>query len=232
MLAAVALFCLHGLASLGVLGLLVLLAAARAGLGLRFFVLGLGPLLPVLGVTFGYHAFYGRWELGAAFCLRMVDLFWLTSLISLTTSPLAMSDGLERLLGWGRWVGLPVGELALVFSIALRFVPTLALEADRIAKAQLARGARLDRGNPFVRARAWASVLVPLFVRAFRYADELAVAMEARGYRPGAPRSRLRSLRTGWLDLFTVLGVGLLLAGVVALEGNAWQYAFRGGAGL
>lgn len=217
MLTAVALFLLEQSASLVVLGLSLLLAASRAGVGVRFFLLGLGPLFPILALTLAYHSWLGDPLRGAVFCLRMADLLLVTSLYSLTTSPIAMTDGLENLLSPFARVGLPAHELALVFSIALRFVPTLALEAERIAKAQMARGAPLDRGGPLTRARAFTSVLVPLFVRAFRYADELAVAMEARGYRPGARRTRLRQLRPGWVDLGTVLLTGAALWGLLAL---------------
>ncbi len=217
MLTAVALFLLEQPASLVVLGLSLLLAAARAGVGVRFFMLGLGPLTPILVITLAYHTWLGDPLRGAVFCLRMADLLLVTSLYSLTTSPIAMTDGLESLLSPFAKVGLPAHELALVFSIALRFVPTLALEAERIARAQMARGAPLDRGGPLTRARAFTSVLVPLFVRAFRYADELAVAMEARGYRPGAQRTRLRQLRPGWADLAAVVVTGLALGGLLEL---------------
>ena len=217
-LAGVALFWLAAPGSLVVLGLILLLSASRARVGLRFFLNGLGPLVPILLVTLAYHAWHGHSVQGGVYCLRMVDLFLLTSLVSLTTSPLAMSDGLERLMAPLAWLRLPVGELALVFSIALRFVPTLALEADRIGKAQLARGARLDRGNPIQRAQAYSSVLVPLFVRAFRYADELAVAMEARGYRPGGARTRLRQLRLSGWDVLGLVAASGLLAGLAILE--------------
>lgn len=204
-------------ASLVLLGLVLLLLASRAHVGVRFFLLGLGPLAPILLVTLGYHWWLGDPQRGAVFCLRMVDLLLVTSLYSLTTSPIAMADGLESLLSPFARLGLPAHELALVFSIALRFVPTLALEAERIAKAQMARGAPLDRGGPFTRARAFTSVLVPLFVRAFRYADELAIAMEARGYRPGASRTRLRQLRPGWADLGAVVVTGAALWALTAL---------------
>jgi len=216
-LTAVALFLLAQPGSLVLLALVLLLMAARAGVGVRFFILGLGPLAPILLVTLAYHWWLGDPLRGAVFCLRMMDLLLVTSLYSLTTSPIAMCDGLESLLSPLARVGLPAHELALVFSIALRFVPTLALEAERIAKAQMARGAPLDHGGPFTRARAFTSVLVPLFVRAFRYADELAVAMEARGYRPGAGRTRLRQLKPGWADLGMVVATGVALWGLLAL---------------
>ena len=155
---------------------------------------------------------------GGGMALRLFLLVLATSLLSLTTSPILLTDAVEKLLSpFGR-LGVPSHELAMVSTIALRFVPTLALETERIMKAQAARGARLDRGNPLVRARALVPVLVPLFVSAFRHAEDLAVAMEARCYRGGEGRTRLRELRLRPADFWATAAGLTFLFGLVALD--------------
>lgn len=132
-------------------------------------------------------------ELAVFVGVRLVLLISVTSLLTLTTSPIALTDGLERLMRPFRAIGWPAAEVALMMTIALRFVPTLLEEAERIIKAQEARGAQFAQGNIAARVKALVPVLVPLFVAAFRRADDLAVAMEARGYR-GGHRTRMREL--------------------------------------
>lgn len=126
---------------------------------------------------------------------RLIGLVIVTSLLTYTTSPVELTDGLERLLRPFRRIGVPAHELAMMMTIALRFIPTLLQETEKIMKAQMARGAEFDRGGILRRARAMVPILVPLFVSAFRRADELALAMEARCYRGGEGRTRLRQLR-------------------------------------
>jgi len=128
---------------------------------------------------------------GAFFAIRIVLLVLGTSLVTLTTSPVALTDALSSLMRPLGVVRFPVDDVAMMLSIALRFVPTTAEEAEKIVVAQTARGARFDVGGPVRRARAWVPVLVPLFVRLFRRADDLAVAMESRCY-TGRGRTRLR----------------------------------------
>lgn len=140
---------------------------------------------------------------GAFFGARILLLVMGTSLITLTTSPVALTDALTLLLGPLRYLRAPVDDIAMMLSIALRFMPTTAEEAERIVVAQTARGARFDRGGLVSRARAWVPVLVPLFVNLFRRADDLAVAMESRCYR-GQGRTRLREPEmrpSDWLAL-------------------------------
>lgn len=147
------------------------------------------------------------------FTLRLAAVVTAASLLTLTTSPLELTDGIERLLGPFRRIGLPAHELAMMISIALRFIPVLAEEAERLQKAQMARGAEFG-GHPIARARKLVPLLVPLFLSAFARADRLAVAMEARGYRGGEGRTRFRDLRFGRLDAGAALcclgGVGLM----------------------
>lgn len=145
---------------------------------------------------------------GVYFSGRIVLLVAGTSLLTLTTSPVELTDGLERIMRPLGVVGVPVGELAMMLTIALRFIPTTAEEAEKIVVAQAARGARFDRGGPVTRARAYLPVLVPLFVSLFRRADELATAMEARCYHGGPHRTRLRVSVLSAADWGTMLVVG------------------------
>lgn len=154
---------------------------------------------------------------GVFFALRIVLLVVGTSLLTLTTSPVELTDALERLMAPLAPLRVPVGELAMMLTIALRFIPTTAEEAEKIIVAQSARGARFGEGGPIARAKAYVPVLVPLFVNLFRRADELATAMEARCYRGGRNRTRLHdsTLRaTDWIVI--VAGVGaMIFAGMV-----------------
>ncbi|MGE5483009.1 MAG: energy-coupling factor transporter transmembrane component T family protein [Bacteroidota bacterium] len=131
---------------------------------------------------------------------RLLLLIAGASILTLTTSPLALSDGIEALLWPLRRIGVPAHELAMMMGIALRFIPTLLEEAERIMKAQKARGADFESGNLWQRVRSLVPILVPLFVSAFRRADELAVAMEARAYRGGEGRTHLRELHFQPID--------------------------------
>ena len=127
--------------------------------------------------------------------LRITLLIMGTFLLTYTTSPIRLTDGLESLLGPLKKIKVPVHELAMMMSIALRFIPTLIEETDKIMSAQKARGAQLDTGKMTDRVRALVPVLIPLFISAFRRADELAMAMECRCYRGGTGRTRLKVLR-------------------------------------
>jgi energy-coupling factor transport system permease protein len=126
-------------------------------------------------------------------------------MLTLTTSPLALTDGLERMLSPLKLFHFPVHELAMMMTIALRFIPTLMEETERIQKAQMARGADFESGNLIARAKAMIPILVPLFVSAFRRADELAIAMESRCYHGGEGRTRMTQLHFQIGDLIAVL---------------------------
>lgn len=199
-------------------------AAAVAGVALlgrvplRLLLRGLRPVLFLLVLTVVLHALMSGREghvlaalgplvvtdegllLGLRMGLRLALLILVSSLLTLTTSPIELTDGLERLLGPANRIGVPVHDLAMMMTIALRFIPTLMEEADRIIKAQTARGADFQQGGPLQRVRSLVPVLVPLFVSAFRRADDLALAMEARGYRGGEGRTRFKQLRLGPRD--------------------------------
>lgn len=150
--------------------------------------------------------------------LRLILLVAGTSLLTLTTSPIALTDGLERLLKPLARIRFPAHELAMMMTIALRFIPTLLEETDRIRKAQMARGADFESGGLIARVRAMVPILVPLFVSAFRRADELAMAMESRCYHGGEGRTRMRELRLARRDLYAAGTVALFLAAVPVLQ--------------
>lgn len=150
--------------------------------------------------------------------LRLVLLVAGTSILTLTTSPIALTDGLEKLMSPLRKLRFPAHELAMMMTIALRFIPTLLEETDRIQKAQMARGADFESGNLFQRAKSMIPILVPLFVSAFRRADELAMAMESRCYHGGEGRTRMRELHFHAGDLFATLLLFAVLSGIALLE--------------
>ncbi len=137
--------------------------------------------------------------------IRIVLLVTGASMLTLTTSPIKLTDGIERLMNPLRVFRFPAHELAMMMTIALRFIPTLIEESDKIMKAQLSRGADLESGNLFTRIKSMIPILIPLFVSSFRKADELATAMESRCYHGGDGRTRLHSLKFGKQDLFAGL---------------------------
>ena len=150
--------------------------------------------------------------------LRIVMLIMGTFLLTYTTSPIRLTDGLEDLLGPLKKLGVPVHELAMMMSIALRFIPTLIEETDKIMSAQRARGADFESGNLLQRAKALIPLLVPLFVSAFRRADELATAMECRCYHGGEGRTKLLVLRYAARDYLTLAFYAALCAAMIALK--------------
>ena len=213
----------------------VLAVCKSTGIGLKFIVRGLKPILYIVVLTFVLNLFFQAegtilWQWGFMkvteeglrraiyMALRLVLLVISSQLLTLTTSPIALTDGLEALMSPLKKVHFPAHEIAMMMSIALRFIPTLMEEADKIMKAQQARGADFESGNLLARAKAMIPLLVPLFVSAFRRADELAMAMEARCYRGGEGRTRLKQLKYTRLDLWAFLAVAALFAAVIALN--------------
>ena len=150
--------------------------------------------------------------------LRLLLLVAGTSLLTLTTSPIALTDGIERLLKPLSVFKFPAHELAMMMTIALRFIPTLMEEVERIQKAQMARGADFTSGNLIARAKSMIPILVPLFVSAFRRADELAMAMESRCYHGGEGRTRMRELHLHPADGVALLLMAVLMAVTVVLS--------------
>lgn len=146
--------------------------------------------------------------------IRIVALIMGSSLLTYTTSPITLTDAIERLLSPLKRIKLPVHELAMMMTIALRFIPTLIEETDKIMSAQKARGADMESGSLLQRAKALTPILIPLFVSAFRRAEELAVAMECRCYQGGDGRTRLRQLHSGGGDYFA-LGLSIMFLNIV-----------------
>ncbi len=155
----------------------------------------------------------------AGFIIARITLVVLgASLLTLTTSPVEIADGIESLLYPLKWIKFPVHEFALIMSIALRFIPTLLEETDRIIKAQKARGSDFENGNIFKRAKALIPVLIPLLISSFRRADELADAMDARCYSGSKNRTKYKKMTLTWRDLIGTLVVGGLITGIVFLN--------------
>ena len=157
-------------------------------------------------------------ERAVSMVLRVMLLVSGTFMLTYTTSPLAITDGLERLLSPLNKLHVPVYELSLMMCIALRFIPTLIEETDRIMSAQKARGADLETGSLPERAKALLPLLIPLFISAFRRADELALAMECRCYNGGQGRTRMKQLHMGWQDAAAFGLAALLVAGILILR--------------
>ena len=187
---------------------------------------GLKPMLFIIVLTALLNVFYTEgtpvkegwiitWEgieRAVQMILRIVLLISGTFLLTYTTSPIALTDGLELLLNPLKKIRLPVHEMTIMMSMALRFIPTLIEETDKIMSAQKARGADFETGGLIDRARALMPVLVPLFVSAFRRADELAVAMESRCYHGGEGRTRMKQLKMETRDFIALLIWALILA--------------------
>ncbi len=155
----------------------------------------------------------------AGFIIARITLVVLgASLLTLTTSPVEIADGIESLMYPLKWIKFPVHEFALIMSIALRFIPTLLEETDRIIKAQKARGAEFESGNIFKKAKALVPVLIPLLICSFRRADELADAMDARCYSGSKNRTKFKKMRFTWRDLVGTLVMAGLIFGIIQLN--------------
>lgn len=150
--------------------------------------------------------------------LRIIALIVGMSLLTYTTSPIMLTDAIERLLSPLKKIHFPVHELSMMMTIALRFIPTLVEETDKIMSAQKARGAEMDSGNLFKKAKSLVPILIPLFVSAFKRANELATAMECRCYHGGEGRTRMKQLKTAPRDYIAIMIMLALLAGVIVLN--------------
>lgn len=160
----------------------------------------------------------------AAFmAIRLVLLVIGTSLLTLTTSPIELTDGIEKLLNPLKKIGVPAHELAMMMTIALRFIPTLIEETDKIMKAQMARGADFESGNILNRAKNLVPLLVPLFINAFRRADDLATAMESRCYRGGDSRTKMNELKLRTSDISILVGNLLFFAFIIGSRYILWE---------
>lgn len=233
----VGIFLVHSLWGYALALVFVYFMARLSHVPFKMLMRGLRPLRFILVLTFVLNLFFSgegtilwQWSFititheglsrAVHYCLRLLFLVIGTSLLTLTTSPVSLSDGLELLLSPLKVIHFPAHELAMMMTIALRFIPTLLEEADKIMKAQMARGADFESGNLLARAKAMVPLLVPLFVSAFRRAGDLAMAMESRCYRGGEGRTRLRVLKLTRADLYASL-VMAAFVGLIVIEGLA-----------
>lgn len=222
-------FLANNLWTYAVLGVFTVGIIALSNIPFRFLIGGLKPVFLLIIFTFVLHIFFtkegeslfqfGWLEIykggliqGLFISLRFTFLILVTSLLTLTTTPISITDGMEELFNPLKKWKVPVHELALMMSISLRFIPTLMEETDKIMKAQMARGVEFSSGPIKERIKAVVPLLVPLFVSAFKRAEELATAMEARGYQGGEGRTKYRKLSWGVAD-------SLLLVTLVILTG-------------
>ena len=207
---------------------------ALSRIPLKVILRGLKPLWIIIALTAVLNMFFtpGRelvsfWKITITYeglvravfmVLRITMLIAGTFLLTYTTSPIALTDAMEILFGPLKKLKVPVHEMSMMMSMALRFIPTLIEETDKIMSAQKARGADFETGNIFQRAKALVPILVPLFISAFRRADELATAMECRCYHGGEGRTALRVLRYKAADYAVLAGFVVLTAGIIVLK--------------
>ena len=212
-----------------------IIAVALSRIKPKMFVKSIKPIMPFLVITalinlllIGTGDIVWQWKFlkitdvgintSVFMILRIILLITGTSILTYTTSPITLTDAIERLLSPLKKLKFPVHELAMMMSIALRFIPTLIEETDKIMSAQKARGAEIDSGSFMTRARNLVSILVPLFISSFRRADELATAMECRCYNGGAGRTRLRQLRSSARDYIALAVTIVFLAAAIILS--------------
>lgn len=203
---------------------------------IKYIIKGLKPVLFLIVLTLLLHVFWTKqgevlwsfWKLnvysggieqGVFVSLRFLLLVSMTTLLTLTTSPISVTDGIEVLLGPLNRVKVPVHEIALMLSISLRFIPTLLEETDKIMKAQISRGVEFTSGPIKSRVKSFVPLLIPLFVSAFKRAEDLAIAMEARGYRGGEGRTKYRLLQMGMNDLIVLGAITMYTAIMIYLRG-------------
>ena len=230
----VALFLAKSYCSYALMALILVSLSALAHIRAKTLLSGLKPLIFIVIFTGVVNLFYGSGEplvqwgflkitangirTAVFMVLRIMLLVCGTFLLTYTTSPLQLTDGLEKLLSPLKVIRFPVHEIAMMMSIALRFIPTLIEETDTIMSAQKARGASFDTGKLTERAKALIPLLVPLFVSAFRRADELATAMECRCYHAGIGRTRMKELRFAARDAVALVLCALVIAAVCVLR--------------
>lgn len=232
----VVIFLARGVTAYALVLLLTVWLIAISKIPIRTILKSMKPLLFILIFTAAINIFWNKgehvlvsfWKItiytegvirAAAMAFRILFLMTGTSVILMyTTSPIALTDAIERLLSPLRVIKVPVHEFAMMMTIALRFIPTLLEETDKIMSAQKARGANFESGNLIARAKALLPVLIPLFISSFRRADELATAMECRCYRGGDGRTRMTTLHLAARDFLALFGMGAIIAGAVLLN--------------
>ncbi len=223
----VVVFLANNTVTYALLGLYTFLAIYSSNIPIKFILGGFKILLWLIFFTFFLHIFFTRGgevilqigqfkvyeyglQQGIFISLRFFFLILMTGLLTLTTTPIEITDGMESLLNPFKKIRFPVHEFALMMSIALRFIPTLMDETDKIMKAQIARGVDFSRGSLKERAQNFIPLLIPLFINAFKRAEDLAIAMEARGYRGGEGRTKYRVLKWEIRDTMALLSLFVL----------------------
>ncbi|GAV23852.1 energy-coupling factor transporter transmembrane component T family protein [Carboxydothermus pertinax] len=232
LVAVILVFLLDKLIPLGILVAVIIALTFVAGIKPKMFWQALRPIVFILIFALILQLFFTPGEKVAAIgplaitreglinsgvvFLRLIAMLLSAYLLTATTSPSELTYGLEKLLKPFGKIGVPYGEIALMLTIALRFIPTLTAEAERLIKVQESRGVDFNARGLANKARIMLPLIVPLFINAFKRADELAVAMEARGYRIGAPRGKLKPLRYSRIDYFILL-TDILLAAILLI---------------
>ncbi len=230
----VVLFICKNFWSIGLLLVFCALSYILAGIPIKMILKSLKPVVPIILLTSILNIFlvdgdplFTIWKAtvtvqgiryAIVISIRIVILIACSSLMTYTTSPIELTNALETLLKPLSKIHFPVHELSMMMSIALRFIPTIISETDRIMSAQKSRGADLDSGNFFQRIKALLPILVPLFVSAFNRADELALAMECRCYNGGEGRTRLKQLKFKIIDLVGTVIIAVLAVAVIVLN--------------
>ncbi|WP_028991957.1 energy-coupling factor transporter transmembrane component T family protein [Thermoanaerobacter thermocopriae] len=235
----VAIFFINKLSGYLFAGFYLYLIIAISKIPFNYILKGLRPIIIILLLTVSLNMFFtpggtilytlGPLEittnglrLAIFMGLRLIFLIIGTSLLTLTTSPISLTDGIEHILKPFSRIGVPAHELAMMMTIALRFIPTLIEEAEKIMKAQIARGADFESGNIVKRAKGLVPLLVPLFISAFRRADELAIAMESRCYKGGQNRTRMKQLKIQQRD-YEALVVTLTMV-LLIIWNRSWTW--------
>lgn len=236
----VALFLIHNPVSYVLFTIFTVTAILVSRVPIGFIVRGLKPMMFIIVFTAVINLFMtpgeivywsfpitANWKIqitqegivsAVLMLFRLLYLMIGTSLLTLTTSPLMLTDGIENLLKPFSKIGVPSHEIAMMMTIAIRFIPTLTEETDKIIKAQMARGADFESGNIVKRAKAMLPLLVPLFVSAFRRADELSVAMESRCYHGGHNRTRMKQMKVTRLDAYGSVIMGVFCVMLLLIE--------------
>lgn len=229
-----ALFSVNNARGFGLVAGFIVFVLLLSRVPLKFYLKGLKPLVIIVIFTalmqmlltpgeiiWSWSVFKITWEgvrLAFFMCSRLIFLVLITSVLTLTTTPIALTDAIETLLNPLKPIGVPAHELAMMMTIALRFIPTLIEETEKIIKAQTARGADFESGNLLNRAKALLPILVPLFLSAFKRADELAIAMEARCYHGGEGRTRLHELMYTRKDVTVLVFLVLFTVLIIAMR--------------
>ena len=219
----VSLFCVKNFSGFLIAAVFLTLCIWLSKVPVKFIFRGLKAIIILIIFTAAINIIAASVRTAAFMAIRLILLILGSSLLTLTTKPITLTDGLERLFSPLSKIGLPTHELAMMISIALRFIPTLMDETDKIMKAQSARGANFETGKLKDRAKALIPLLVPLFVSAFRIASDLAMAMEARCYHGGNGRTRMNRMKLSQKDLFSALILCAYFA-VIILLNKLWIF--------